>query len=119
MSYIQKVELMQGSNTTFIHTAVLNTTESTVVINSPFDTVLYVIDLATDDVIYNPLHKGRGGTVGADSILLDFPMTGLTTGDSLLVAVDYKVTETIESSLEHLVTEAKITNKLLRKMIDG
>lgn len=108
---------MKGDNTKFIKGS-LDTTNSIVNFEGRYDTILYIINLTTDDIIYNPLHKGRGGSVLGSCVELNYPMDGLSDSDSILVVVDYKEENSIESNINELVEELKISNKY-KEIITG
>ena len=111
MSYIQNIELMTSKSTKYIHSAHLDASTSIVTITEPYDTILYIINLTTDDVIYNPLHKGRGGYANGSYVELNYPMTGMSDTDRILVAVSYEEQTSIETNINELLDEVKISNK--------
>lgn len=116
MSYIQSITIPASNNTKFITEYSFDTSASCVKIDERFDTILYIANLTTDDVIYNPLHKGRGGSVENDTIFLDYPMTGLSDSDKLLIAVQAVDDSTIESDTEAIKKEIKYLNKQISKI---
>lgn len=116
MSYIQNIALPTSNNTKFITGYSFNTSTASVRIDERFDTILYIANLTTDDVIYNPLHKGRGGSVEGNIIFLDYPMTGLNDSDKLLIAVQGLEVSTLESDTEAIKKEMKYLNKQISKI---
>jgi len=116
MAYIQNIEIPTSSSIKFITEYSFNTTSATVQIDERFNTILYIADLETNDIIYNPLKKGSGGTLSGNKIILDFPMDGLSDSDKLLIAVNDIVVTSIDSELELIKKELKYLNKQISKI---
>jgi len=116
MSYIQSINIPTSSNTKFITEYSFSTTTSKVVINERFSTILYIADLDTNDIIYNPLKKGSGGSVEGDTVSLDYPMTGLSDSDKLLIVVEGIAEATISNDIETIKKEIKYLNKQISKI---
>ena len=115
MAYIQNIELPTSANTVFAISYSFDVSKSLVVINDSYNTLLYIINTTTDDIIYNPLSKGRGGLIVGNSITLDYPMNGFSDDDVLMIAMYKEVIE--DKGLEkEILTQQKITNKLLQKI---
>lgn len=116
MSYIQGIALPTSNNTKFITEYTFDVTASFVTLEERFDTVLYIANLTTDDIIYNPLHKGRGGSIEGDKVFLDYPMTGFSGSDKLLIAVQGVEDSSIESDTSAIKKEIKYLNKQISKI---
>lgn len=116
MAYIQNIDIPTSSSIKFITEYSFDTTTSEVVINERFNTILYIADLDTNDIIYNPLKKGSGGTLSGNSVTLDFPMDGLSNDDKLLIAVDDIIITSTDSELELIKKELKYLNKQISKI---
>ena len=116
MSYIQSITIPTSSNTKFITEYSFNTTDSKVVINERFNTILYIADLETNEIIYNPLKKGSGGTVDGNTIFLNHSMTGLSDVDNLLIVAEGIVEDTISNDIEAIKKEIKYLNKQISKI---
>lgn len=116
MAYIQHTPLITTSNTKFIDSYSFNTTNGTVQINGGFDTILYIVDLAQDVVIYNPLQVGKGGSITGNTLTLNYPMDGLSDTDKLLIVADFTPQETVTTEIQLLRELMETNNKLLNKI---
>ena len=116
MSYIQNIELMSSKDSKFITSYSFDVSNSKVTIKESFDVVLYVVNVTTGDVIYNPLQKGRGGVVEGNLLTFVFPTSGMISSDSLLIVVSEVLHSTKESDLNTIKELTKETNKILNKI---
>lgn len=117
MAYIQDINLPIVSDTKIITKYTFDASNKKVVINEPFDNVLYIFCLTTNQMIYNPTAKGFGGTCEDNKIFLEYDVTACENFFDLLIVANLNKGREIEILLKALIAEQVKTNDFLKLIL--
>lgn len=117
MAYIQDINLPIVSDTKIISKYSFDADNKKVVINEPFDNILYIFSLENNQMIYNPTAKGFGGSCEGNKIFLEYDVTDYEDFYSLLIVANLNKGKEIEILLKALIAEQVKTNDFLKLIL--